>query len=48
MIPVGMAIMFLAYTAGLWGFCLVRGYNVPFTSLFATTWPDKQQIAAAS
>ncbi len=39
MIPVGVGIVFLAYTTGIWGFCLVRGYNVKFTQLFGTTWP---------
>jgi len=39
MIPVGVAVVFLAYTTGIWGYCLVRGYNVPFTALFKSTWP---------
>ena len=39
MIPVGVGIVFLAYTTGIWGYCLVRGYNVKFTQLFAATWP---------
>ena len=39
MIPVGVGIVFLAYTTGIWVFCLVRGYNVKFTQLFSATWP---------
>jgi hypothetical protein len=40
MIPIGMAVVFLAYTGGIWGFCLVRGYNVTLASLFnGQTWP---------
>jgi hypothetical protein len=40
MVPIGMAIMWLSYTTGMWGYCLVRGYNVKFTQLFGTTWPN--------
>lgn len=39
MIPIGLGVAFLGYTAGLWGYCLVRGYDVPFSALFKTTWP---------
>jgi hypothetical protein len=39
MIPIGVGIVFLSYTTGLWGYCLIRGYNVKFTQLFASTWP---------
>lgn len=42
MIPIGVGITFLAYTTGIWGYCLVRGYNVKFTQLFKTTWPGAQ------
>jgi len=45
MIPVGVGIVFLAYTAGMWGYCLVRGLNVKFTQLFAATWPGKVTAA---
>jgi len=38
-IPVGVGIVFLAYTAGMFGYVLVRGYNVKFTQLFSATWP---------
>lgn len=36
-----MAVVFLAYTAGIWGFCLVKGYDVTVPQLFKTTWPGK-------
>lgn len=48
MIPIGVGITFAAYTVGIWGYCLVRGYNVKFTQLFATTWPGPHQTAAAA
>lgn len=37
-----MGLAFAAYTLGLFGYCLVRGYNVPFTSMFGQTWPGSQ------
>jgi len=39
---IGMGLAFGAYSLGLWGYCLVRGYNVPFLSMFALTWPGSQ------
>jgi hypothetical protein len=38
-IPIGMGVVFLAYTGGMWGFCLLRGYNVTLPDLFKTAWP---------
>ena len=46
MTAIGMGLAFAAYTLGMWGYCLVRGYNVPFASLFAQTWPGSQKTAA--
>jgi hypothetical protein len=39
---IGMGLAFGAYALGMWGYCLVRGYNVPFTSMFGQTWPGSQ------
>jgi hypothetical protein len=39
MIPVGVALVFGGYTVGIWGYCLVKGYDVGFRQLFASTWP---------
>jgi len=39
MIPIGVATAFAGYTLGLWGFCLVRGYDVSFVQLFKGRWP---------
>lgn len=47
MIPIGVGIVFAAYTTGIWGYCLVRGYNVKFTQLFAQTWPGIQKASTA-
>jgi len=40
--PVGIAIVFAGYTIGLWGYCLLKSYDVTFRQLFATTWPGLQ------
>ena len=42
-----MAVVFLAYTGGIWGFCLVRGYDVTLPALFRVTWPGAAKKAAA-
>lgn len=38
MIAIGLGVLWGGYTVGIWGYCLVRGYNVPFTQLFGSTW----------
>lgn len=38
MIAIGMALVWGGYTIGIWGYCLVNGYDVTFTSLFGTKW----------
>lgn len=43
-----MGLAFAAYTLGIWGYCLVRGYNVPFTSMFGQTWPGTQISGSAT
>lgn len=39
MVPIGVAMVWGAYTVGLWGYCLVRGYDVTFMQLFKGQWP---------
>ena len=39
MIAIGMGLVWAGYTVGLWGYCLVKNYDVTFGQLFATTWP---------
>jgi hypothetical protein len=36
---VSLGVLFLAYTTGIWAYCLLRGYSVTPGQLFATTWP---------
>jgi len=40
MAAIGMGVVWVGYTLGLWGYCLVRGYDVSFSRLFSTNWPD--------
>jgi hypothetical protein len=48
MTPIGIGITLISYTVGVWGYCLVRGYNVKFTQLFATTWPAAGSSSSAT
>ena len=38
MVAIGMALVWGGYAIGIWGYCLVNGYDVTFTSLFGTKW----------
>ena len=44
---VALGICWAGYTLGIWGYCLVRGYDVPFTGLFSSTWPGGGQQPAS-
>jgi len=46
MVAVGMIILFGAYAVGIWGYCLVQGYDVTFPSLFGTTWKSAPQSSS--
>jgi hypothetical protein len=48
MIPIGLALALAGYAAGMWGYCLVRDYNVSFAGLFDTTWPGATSTATPS
>ena len=37
MIAIGMGLVWAGYTIGIWGYCLVQGYDVTFASLFGTS-----------
>ena len=41
MIPIGLGLAWAGYSLGIWGYCLVRGYNVSFMQCFKPTWPGK-------
>jgi hypothetical protein len=39
MTAIGVALLYASYTAGLYGYCLIKGYNVSFKMLFTGDWP---------
>jgi len=45
MVAIGMVLVWGGYAIGLWGYCLVNGYDVTFQSLFGTTWTSAPQSA---
>lgn len=38
MIAIGVGVLWAAYAVGIWGYCLVRSYNVTFGQLFHAQW----------
>ena len=41
MVAIGVGMVWLAYTGGLYGYCLVRGYNVTLKQLLSPQWPPQ-------
>jgi hypothetical protein len=41
-VAIGLAMVWAGYAAGIWGYCLVRGYDVSFANVFASQWPGVQ------
>jgi hypothetical protein len=39
MVAIGMGFVFFGYAVAMWGYCLVRGYNVTFADVFKNEWP---------
>ncbi len=39
MIAIGFIIIWTGYSAALWGYCLIRGYDITVKQLMSTTWP---------
>jgi hypothetical protein len=39
MLPVGMLLTWAGYSVSLWGWCLIRGYNVTLGQLMSPTHP---------
>lgn len=48
MVAIGMALVWGGYAIGIWGYCLVNGYDVTFGSLFGTKWASAQSGGAAT
>jgi hypothetical protein len=39
MIAIGLGLAWAGYTVFMWGYCLVRDYNVTVPDLFKASWP---------
>lgn len=39
MVALGFGVAWAGYTVFMWGYCLVRDYNVTVPDLFKATWP---------
>lgn len=39
MIAIGLGLAWAGYTVAMWGYCLVKDYNVTVPNLFSSTWP---------
>jgi hypothetical protein len=37
MIPIALAVVWAGYTVGVWGYCLIRGYDVSFVQVLKST-----------
>jgi hypothetical protein len=48
LVVIGFGIVLGAYAIGIWGYCLVRGYDVPFAGIWGATWPGGGQSAPAA
>lgn len=48
MIALGLGTMWAGYYLLMYGYCLVRGYNVTFSGLAHSTWPGGVPTGAGS
>lgn len=48
MTAVALGICWAGYTLSMWGYCLVKGYDVPFSGLFHATWPGGGQQSSGT
>ncbi len=48
MTAIGFGVAWAGFTIGIWGYCLVRDYNVTMPDLFKTTWPGSGGTAPAT
>lgn len=42
MSAIAIGVVFLAYGMGLWGYCLVKDYDVNVYQLFRSQWPPEK------
>jgi hypothetical protein len=44
MIAIGFGVAWAGYTVFMWGYCLVRDYDVTVTDLFKAAWPGASPV----
>ncbi len=44
MVAVGVGLVWAGYALSMWGYCLVRGYDVSFRDVFRTQWQGAQVV----
>lgn len=42
MVGLGVGLLWLAYAAGLYGYFLIRGYDITPKQLVSTSWPPSK------
>ena len=42
MVAVGVGTIWIGYYIAVYGYCLIRGYDVSFADLMHSTWPGAQ------
>lgn len=45
---IGIGILWLGYSIGLYGYILIRGYDIGFKQLFTSKWPPTINIVPPS
>lgn len=44
MTAIGLGLAWAGYTVFMWGYCLVRDYNVTVADLFKASWPGSGAV----
>lgn len=39
MLALGMGLLFVGYTVSLYGYILIKGYDISFAQMFGSNWP---------
>jgi hypothetical protein len=43
---IALALVWAGYAAGIYGYCLVKGYQVGFADLFRPVWPGGGKVSS--
>lgn len=39
MFALGLGVLYIGYSVGLYGYCVIRGYDISFVEMFVGPWP---------